>query len=335
MATNPGTTNPYDPDRLKTIPKVYGDTPSFLGVPVSKEGSELNAYDAAILGVPWEGPVTWGDLRGSGCEQVPKLLRQEAARYGSFLPELDIDIFEFLKVTDFGDARVNPGSIEETLAEVEKKASAVFNRGLFLLAYGGDHSFLPEIVGPLGKSSSGRVGLIIFDSHFDNLESFNGEAFARCCPVNRLAALPGIKTDSIVHFGIRGPRNTRSGADFAREIGATTMTIREVRSIGFDEALRQAVRIAKEGTERFYVSVCSDAVDPAYNPAGPPDPAGLSSYEILTAAHETGLHGASGFDFVEIYPYQANSVFSMHMAIWAGMYALAGVAQKKARLTNG
>jgi len=324
--------SPYDAGRERSFPRVYGDTPSFLGVPVTKDASELARYDAAVFGVPWEGPVTWGDIRGSGCEQVPKLLRMEAARYGGFIPELNTDILESLKITDYGDVLTHPDSIEATLESVHQKALDVYGSNLFPLAYGGDHSFTTEIVDALCKHTpGGKVGLIIFDSHFDNLDEYNGEPCARCCPVNRIARIPGIKTDSIVHFGIRGPRNSRYGYNFAKEIGAEVLDIRQIRSMGFAEALSHALDIATDGTERFYISICSDAIDPAYNPAGPPDPDGLTSHEILTVAYETCLRGAAGFDFVEIYPYQPGAAFSIHLAIWIGMYALAGFANNPNR----
>lgn len=328
MKKSGGDRTPYEAGREKLFPRVYGNIPSFLGVPVSKDAGSLAGYNAAVFGVPWEGPITWGDPGGSGCDQVPGLIRVEAARYGGFIPELETDILEALKITDYGDVLTHPGSIEKTLLAVKEKSFDVFSRGLFSLIYGGDHSFTPEIIDSLCKNTPGKVGLINFDSHFDNLDEYDGEPCARCCPVNRIAHIPGIKTDSIVHFGIRGPRNSRYGYDFAREIGATVLTIRQIRSMGFAEALKQAIALAKDGTERFYVSVCSDAIDPAYNPAGPPDPDGLTSHEILSAAYETCLSGAAGFDFVEIYPHQANAAVSLHLAIWIGMYALAGFANK-------
>ena len=318
---------PYNVGRENQFPKVYGDIPSFLGVPVTKDEGSLAMYDAAVFGVPWEGPITWGDPRGTGCDQIPKMIRLEAARYGGFMPELEVDILEALRITDFGDVVTQSDSIKDTLQAVQKKAHAVFQKGLFPLVYGGDHSFTPEIIEGLCKNTPGKVGLIILDSHFDNLDQYGEESHARCCPVNRISRIPGIKTDSIVHFGIRGPRNSRYGYQFAKEIGAEILTIRQIRAMGFAEALKQSIKIAQNGTQRFYVSVCSDAIDPAFNPGGPPDPDGLTSHEILTAAFESCLQGAAGFDFVEIYPYQPGASFSIHLAVWIGMYALAGFAK--------
>ena len=327
MKSTPADRIPYIAGRETHFPRVYGSIPTFLGVPLSKAPQDLENYDVAVFGVPWEGPITWGDPRGSKCEDVPKLLRLEAARYGGFLPELDIDVLEALRITDYGDVVTVADSIPGTLKAVYEKSSEVFSRRLFPLVYGGDHSFTPQIIKALCENVRGKVGLIMFDSHMDNLDQYNGEPNARCCPVNRIAEIPGVKTSSIVHFGIRGPRNSRYGINFAREIGATVITSRDIHAMGFSSALEKAISIAKDGTDAFYVSICSDAIDPAYNPGGPPDPDGLTSHEILTAAYETCLAGPSGFDIVEIYPTQPGATFSLHLAVWMGMYALAGLSR--------
>ena len=74
-------------ERKFSLPKIYGDTPSFLGCPIITSKRDLKKYDIAVMGVPWEGPITWGSY--TGCELAPKTIRHASARYGGFLPEYD------------------------------------------------------------------------------------------------------------------------------------------------------------------------------------------------------------------------------------------------------
>ena len=60
---------PMVADRKKSMPTVFGDTPSFLGVPVLPQTAIPLGYDAIVAGVPWEGTITWGSY--SGCELAP------------------------------------------------------------------------------------------------------------------------------------------------------------------------------------------------------------------------------------------------------------------------
>jgi agmatinase len=82
------------PNRKASLPKVFGDTPSFLGAPILNQASIERGYDIVVAGIPWEGTVTWGSY--SGCELAPRTIRHAAARYGGFLPEYEMDLFDHL-----------------------------------------------------------------------------------------------------------------------------------------------------------------------------------------------------------------------------------------------
>ena len=91
------------------------------------------------------------------------------------------------------------------------------------------------------------------------------------------------------------------------------------------------------------MTVCSDALDVAFNPAGAPDPCGLTTWELgmmlhqcgLTTwelgmmLHQCGLKGACALDYVEIYYGADPGMLSSHNAVWMSLYLLAGVAQRR------
>ena len=141
--------------RKSSLPTIYGDTPSFLGCPIARLKKDLNKYDVVIGGVPWEGTITWGTY--SGCELAPKTIRHAAARYGGFLPEYDINLFDHLNVGDYGDVIVDPCDPQTTMKRVRQRAKDIYEGHAIPFFIGGDHSFTPEVVAAL----AGRYHMLI------------------------------------------------------------------------------------------------------------------------------------------------------------------------------
>ncbi|QWV93982.1 agmatinase family protein [Geomonas oryzisoli] len=318
---------PMVPNRKASLPRVYGDTPSFLGVPVLDPRHLTAGCDVIVAGVPWEGTVTWGSF--SSCELAPRSIRHAAARYGGFLPEYELDLFDHLRLGDMGDIPVNPNDPVETMANVHKAMLEVYRSRSIPFVLGGDHSFTPEIVRALSDAGEGDIGIIHFDAHLDNAKSFGADMFPRCGPLHRIAQLPKVRKESIVHMGIRGPRNSPAQYEYARSMGARIITTKEVRERGMVAVTEEAIAIAHEKTRHVFVTICSDCIDAGYNPGGPADFNGLLPTELLPALQTIGRSGIDGLDFVEVYPGQDPQGYSSHLAAWAMIYALSGMAQRK------
>ncbi|MYL61204.1 agmatinase, partial [Virgibacillus halodenitrificans] len=128
-----------------------------------------------------------------------------------------------------------------------------------------------------------------------------------------------------VHMGIHGPRNAPETGKYAEEVGATTISVREIRKAkDLAELAKKAYDIASKGTEAVYLSICSDVLDFAFNPGGPVDGNGLTSFELLELVHEFAKLGIRGMDYVEVYPQQDTNDNSSHFVTYAVLYALAG-----------
>lgn len=302
---------------------LYGNTPCFLN---SKRADWLNsdAYDVLIFGVPWEGAVTWGDY--TGCELGPKSIRLHSARYSGYLPELGhIDVLEHYKLGDLGDVDVVAANAVETMERIEAFAYQVWKTKKFPVIFGGDHSITYPIVKALGKQTNGKIGIIHLDAHYDNHPDYQGERYARNTPFHRLYECESVRNESIVHMGIHGPRNKPETGKYAMEAGAKTITIRDIRQAkSISDIARVAYQMAKEDTEVVYLSICSDVLDFAFNPGGPVDGNGLTSFELLELVHEFAKRGINGMDFVEVYPPQDRNHQSSHFVTYAVLYALAG-----------
>jgi guanidinopropionase len=322
---------PMVPGHKHSMPKVYGDTPTFLGVPKLSAVAIPTGLDVVFAGVPWEGTVTWGTF--SGCEMAPRTIRHASGRYGGFLPEYEIDIFEHLQLGDIGDVAVHSDSPTETMEGVFRAMDRIYRTGSIPVVLGGDHSFTPAVIRALAANREGSIGLIHLDAHFDNAKVFGDEAMPRCSPIHHIAQIPQVRTRSIAHVGIRGPRNSPAQLQYAREMGASIFTMRDIRRRGFEMVLEEAIAVAREQTEHIYVTICSDCLDATCNPGGPADFNGLFAHELLAGLYRLGQEGIAGLDFVEIYPGQDASGFSSHLASWAVIHALAGLAERK-RLTT-
>ena len=318
---------PMVPNRKASLPRVYGDTPSFLGVPVLDARNLAVGCDVIVAGVPWEGTVTWGSF--SSCELAPRSIRHASARYGGFLPEYEIDLFDHLKLGDMGDVMVNPNDPAETMQNVHRAMLRIYRSRSIPFILGGDHSFTPEIIRALGDAGEGEIGVIHFDAHLDNNKSFGADMYPRCGPLHRISQLPGVRKESIVHMGIRGPRNSPAQYDYARSMGARIFTTKEIHERGMPEVTEEAIAIAHEKTRHVFVTICSDCIDAGYNPGGPADFNGLLPNELLPALQRIGASGIDGLDYVEVYPGQDPQGYSSHLAAWAMIYALVGLAQRK------
>lgn len=308
-------------------PEIYSGTPTFMGLPKIQAKAELPGHDVVFLGVPWEGICTWGNY--TMCEMATKTIRTASVRYSGFLPELDIDIFDHLSGGDYGDTAVRNGDYDFTFAAMGQRYGEILDAGCFPVVFGGDHSITYPLMKEQVSRKPGKIGLIHFDAHMDNMDTFGEEKLARCCPMHRIYEMEGFDPTKMVTLGIRGPRNHYGALAEAKKYGVRVMTMMDIRRMGYMEAIQKAIAIASEGTEGFYVTVCSDALDVAFNPAGAPDPCGLTTWELGMMLHQCGLNGACALDYVEIYYGADPGMLSSHNAVWMSLYLLAGVAQRR------
>ena len=315
----------YVPDR--EIPEIYSGVPTFLGLPKIQDKKEISKHDLVVLGVPWEGICTYGGF--SGCELATKTIRAASSRYGGYLPDYDIDVFDHLSGGDYGDCAIKNGDYDFSFASMKESFKDIIQAGKMPIVFGGDHSIAYPLISEFAKKHGGNIGIIHFDAHMDNVASYGEEKLARCSPFYRLYEDENINPEKMVHFGIRGPRNHPDVLKSAKKYGATVITALQVKLLGIQEAIKRAIDVAADGTDAVYITVCSDVLDIANNPAGPPDPCGLTSFEMAYALHECGKNKAGAFDFVEIYPPQDPKNVSSHVAVWLTLHLLAGIAQNK------
>lgn len=301
---------------------IYGNTPCFLN---SKNLNQSNTLDTDVIvyGVPFEGESTWGDY--TGVELGPKQIRLSSARYSQYLPELNhIDISEHLSMGDVGDVPFVAHDNKESYDNITDFTKKLWESEKFLVGFGGEHGVTYPILKSLTETGK-KVGIIHLDAHYDNMPDYEGEAYARNTPFMRLYETDGVRNESIIHTGIHGPRNHPSTGRYAEEAGAVTITINDIReSNNIKQFARDIYAQASADVDVVYLTICSDVLDFAYNPGGPVDGNGLTSYELLTMIHEFGVLGLCGMDYVEVYPMKDANQNSAHFVSTAVLYVLAG-----------
>ena len=310
----------------QVFPELYSGVPTFMGLPKVTSKEEIKDYDVAIMGVPWEGGCTYGGF--SMCMMSPKAIREKSTRYIGYLPDYDIDTFDYLSACDFGDCKVQNGNYDYSFASMAEKIGEIYDAGAMPVVFGGDHSITNPLVAELAKKHPKRVGIIQFDAHLDCMPSFGDDLNSRCSPFYRIYENENIDPTKIVHLGIRGPRNHPAEAAAAKKFGANIITTIEVKKSGYEAAIKKALEIVKKDTDVVYVTVCSDVLDAAANPEGPVDPCGITTFELAMMLNECGYAGVDSFDYVEIEPTNFGRNTSAHNVCWMVAYLLNGKARR-------
>lgn len=313
-------------------PTVYSDTPTFLGVPLAKTKEDLIDKDAAIIGMPQQAPK--GSVgREIGYSILDTIrLRKASMKYGGYLPELYVDVFEHINLVDYGDMAINfPIATDEDLfkyfEQVDKKVGEVLEAGcipITILC----HPY--AIAKSIANRTNGKVGIIHIDAHGDNLDSFLGSKWSGPCHIARIAEIENVDTKNLVQMGVRGPRNFKEQIDWFKEKGCRLYTYWEMKKKGIEKVTKEALDYARDGTDALFISLDIDSLDLGTAP-GLDEPLGITTAELLSFMCEAGKAGVTGLN-IECIPtpaweaYHPPAMPLYWIVTWAILYMLAGKA---------
>src|ERR1700694_1218257 len=149
------------------VPRFAGPA-TFARLPTLEQ---VGRADVAIIGAPFDSGVVYrpGARFGpAGIRAGSKLLRPYNAWTGT-LP------LNSRQVADAGDAAGTPFSSEQASGEIDRTATATYQRATHLVALGGDHT----IALPLLRAAAAQFGplaLLHFDAHLDTWDTYFGGA---------------------------------------------------------------------------------------------------------------------------------------------------------------
>src|ERR1700730_242143 len=163
----------------KHYPRLADDIPTFLGVPHAVSKEDLKGSDVVVIGAPYV--AGWGsDFAGVGQEvwlASGARVREQSVRYSSYILDFDMDVFDTMKVVDYGDALIPPRAnteatvdvILEAQAAVEAKVNDALDVGAVPIVIGqnspcGSYA----IAKPVSEHTRGSVGMVSLDTHWDS-----------------------------------------------------------------------------------------------------------------------------------------------------------------------
>jgi agmatinase len=328
--------------RTRYFPMIDVEMPTFMGLPLATTPRELEDADAVIIGAPYV--AGWSEYAGvSKSEWLagPKRVRQQSVRYATgYVQDFDLDIFEHLKVVDYGDAAIPPEANErptvdnilKAQAAVEEKVNHVLDAGAIPIVIGqnspcGSYA----IAKPIAERTRGNVGVISLDTHWDAAPMDRLTMDARIAGSGSWKHKmyefhPNITVRNLVEIGERGMLENKEIIRHYLRAGAHFLPIWKIRSELGTEGLCRELRHAYDGTQAVYVHFDMDVLGGAGPAPGDilgelAEPMGMTDYEVVRIAHEIGKRGLSGLSFICIPP---GSAVVYRVIVYVIVYLLAG-----------
>jgi agmatinase len=290
------------------IPMLADGVPSFMGLPIIQRPEDLDGIDVAIIGVPYDRPATAGRPadQWDGYRDAPDNVRRGSLRFGGFVPELDIEVFEDLKVVDYGNAEIVDGDDAKSIDNVARKVEDAVAAGCKVVTLGGFSpcaSYAPA--GAFARRTDGPVGVVSLDAHGDCLDSEPGRGRAPSSATWEARMwddFANIDPTRHVEIGMRGPRNLRQMVETYRAKGAHWYPAATVRRMGIDALCAEALPKAFAGAARTWMHLDMDVLDIGAAPDWGDEPMGLSVSEVVQVVHEAARRGLDGLSFVYVAP---------------------------------
>jgi agmatinase len=284
---------------------------------------EVSRADVAVLGVPFDSGVTYRP----GARFGPAHIRESSRLLRPYNPALQTSPFARLQVVDAGDLGVNPFSLDEAIAAIERGARALTERVPHLLTLGGDHTIALPLLRAVA-ARHGQIAVVHFDAHLDTWDTYFGAAYTHGTPFRRAAEENLLDPEGCIHVGIRGP--LFADTDLADDAAAGFRLIPAVEADDLGVA-GIAQRIAdRVGDRPVYVSVDIDVLDPAFAPGtGTPEAGGLTSRELLAVLRSLANVNLVGADIVEVAPAYDHAQITGVAAAHVGFELISALAARR------
>ena len=315
---------------------VFGGLTTFGQRPLLTDPEQLDEWrpDVAVVGAPFDVSTT----NRPGARFGPRAIRALAYEPGTYHLDLGIEIFDHLEVVDFGDAFCPHGLTETSHANIRERVRQVASRGIVPVTLGGDHSITwPAATAVADVLGYGNVGIVHFDAHADTADDIDGNLASHGTPMRRLIESGAVPGDRFVQVGLRGYWPPAETFAWMKEQGMVWHTMHEIWERGFKAVMADAVAEALDKADHLYLSVDVDVMDPAHAPGtGTPEPGGMTSVDLLRMVRQLALeHDLVGMDVVEVAPAYDVSDLTVNAAHRLVFEALAGMAERRRRATEG
>lgn len=265
------------------------------------------------LGVPYDAATSIGN---PGARFAPAALRDQ---FKALLAKrvvdgqvVDMDRGELVElsaveVTDFGDVALSFHDQIKALEQITNAVREILNAGYIPLVVGGDHGVTFPAFRALHDATHGNVGLIQLDAHCDMLD-FNERqgAVSGSSGMARSLELGRLRGKNMVQVGLRGYATTQQWG-VGVKYGVKRILAPEFEEMGAVEAAKQSLAWAREDTEKIYLTIDVDALNPGEAPGtGWPEPGGLTVQQLMDYVRELAPH-VDALDIAELNPMYDNA----------------------------
>jgi agmatinase len=271
------------PRSYSMVANIHG----YLGLPLTRDP---DAADVFVVGLPYD----LGTSGRSGTREGPLGIRAASAnlRWEEKRWPWTFDLFERLRVADYGDLEYPTGNHEALFASVAEHYGKLLAAGKTVLTFGGDHFITLPLLRAHAKQH-GKLAMIHFDAHTDTYHEddtvyFHGSMFYH-------APREGIiDAGKSIQVGIR-TEYTESEHEFE------VIDAAQANELGIDEIVAR-IR-GRVGDSPCYLTFDIDCLDPAYAPGtGTPVAGGLTSDRALKIIRGLTAINLVGMDLVEVAP---------------------------------
>lgn len=284
-------------------------------------------FDIAIIGAPFDTGVSY---RG-GARFGPSGIREGSRRIGTATSYSSINLgfnpyLDWAKIVDCGDAPMTPfdnrvalnqlyrahraihkhSVPQKTLAEKNHRYNSTIPR---IITLGGDHTITFSALRSVSQVH-GPVSVIHFDSHIDTWDPIAlGGNISSYANLNHgtflhFAHEKGyLVDDANIHVGVRAPfiRKGKADLNHDKHCGFDLVMARDIDHIGI-QGIADKIK-SRVGSNKVYISVDIDVLDPAYAPGtGTAEPGGYSTREFLSLLALLQGINVVGADVVEVAP---------------------------------
>ena len=280
------------PESSLASPRFCG-VPTFMRLPYT---TDLTGIHAAVTGLPFD----TGSPYRVGCRFGPNALRAISVMLRPINPYRGFDVFETLKVVDYGDSPIVPGETARSFDAMEAHLAPILAAGAVPIGIGGDHSItFPELKAV--AAAHGPVSLLLFDAHPDCWGNYLGIEHHAGTGARRAAEQGLVDPATSLIVGLRGSLFEWADHGAAHELGYEVLTMDRMYDMGL---LAVAAHInARLAGRKTFLSFDIDILDPAFAPGiQTPEAGGMTSREALGLLRALKGMNIVGADVVECNP---------------------------------
>jgi arginase len=249
--------------------------------PMMRDSDKLQRGAVVVVGVGYDENSSFMQGPASAPSKIREMLHCGSA---NLCAENGIDLTEHPQFKDLGDIRTD--EVVDVFNEIEDTVRMLVEKGLYVLALGGDHSITFPVVRGY-RHQHNRLNILHLDAHPDLYDEYDGNRNSNACPFARIME-EGL-ADRLVQVGIR-TRNPHQAAQ-AERFGVEMMEMRNWNpqtGIDFNGPV--------------YLSLDLDVLDPGFAPGvSHHEPGGMSPRDVLNIIQGLKVP-IVGADIVELNP---------------------------------